>query len=348
MEERRARPSTGFYLSGKTSRCGFTFNDYLIMEIVLVVVRGLVWCSILFTFIEVYLKINKLWKRKHERVVAESQSIMAESLSILSSTPLLVLYIFEHQYEGMLEHIIWFPLNILVILIGAGYWVRLGREGGLWQLILSSVRAERSEVGDLAKSFFKPVGSEKIIDILSGIALIDNELDDREKDFIETFVRTWGLPFSVEDIYKRRAQGDSWSFTTLRDSVKAYLAISPPAEQAAQLRDTIHALVKIDDHVSPEEALVSSEINGMLTYYVGRGANALIYEVYIAPQSEEKEMLLHKILPKAEQKYSAGGKAFLVDRFYSEEYAEITCNKYREFELLTFIVKSNSNGRSAG
>lgn len=318
------------------------------MEILIIVLRGFVWCSILFTLVEVYLKINKLWKRKHERVVAESQSIMAESLSILSSTPLLMLYIFEHQYEGMMEHIIWLPLNILVILIGAGYWVRLGQQRGLWQLILSSIRAERSEVGDLAKSFFKPVGSEKIIDILSRVAWIDNSLDDKEKEFIETFVRTWGLSFSVEDIYKRKEQSDSWNFITLRDTVKAYLAISPPAEQVAQLRDTIRALVTIDDLISPEEALVSSEINGMLTHYASKNTKGVMYEVYIAPQSEEMELLVHKFLPNAERKRSAGGYGFLVDKFYSEEYAEIICNKYRAFELLTFVIKSNSNELRAG
>jgi hypothetical protein len=315
------------------------------METFLIAVRALVWCSILFTLVEVYLKINKLWKRKHERVVAESQSIMAESLSILSSTPLLLLYIAERQYEGMLEHIIWFPLNFLVILIGAGYWVHLEQKRSVWQLIKSSLRLERSEVGDLAKSFFKPVGSDKIIDILSRIAMIDDNLDEKETFFIETFAQAWGIPFSVGDIQRRKEEGDKWNFVALRDSVKEYLAISPPKEQAAQLRDTVRALVKIDDHVSPEEALVLSEVNGMLMHYVGADDNLTLYEVYIAPQSEEKDMLVRRFLPWAERKRSAGGYGYLVDTFYSENYAEITCNKYRELELLTFVIKNTGHVR---
>lgn len=297
------------------------------------------WCSIIFAAVEVYLKINKLWKRKHERVVAESQSIMAETLSIVSAMPLLLLYAFEKQYEGVAEIMIWLPVNFLVILIGAGFWVRGEGARGLWQLIKSSVRAERSEVGDLAKSFFKPAGSEKIIGILNRIAMIDNNLDEKEKEFIRTFAQSWGIHFSEENFRHEEEYDKHWNIIALRDSVIAYLSISPPAEQVKQLRDTIRALVDIDDVVAPEEELVVSEISGMLMHYADKGGKTTLYDVYIAPQSDDKEQLVRRFLPRAERKRSAGGYGFLVDSFYSEDYAEVICNKYREFELLTFVIK---------
>jgi hypothetical protein len=309
------------------------------MELFHTIIRWLAWLSILFAIAEVYLKANKLWKRKHEKAVAESQSIMAESLSIISGLPLLILYTMEHSWESFFEQAIWLPINFLVILIGAGFWIRGERAKGLWALILSSLKAERAEVGDLAKAFFKPAGSEKIIEILSRVAMIDEVLDEREKNFIETFARTWGIPFSIDDIAKYKTEGEKWSFIALRDCIIDYLSISPPIEQVAQLRDTIQALVNIDEEVSPEEALISSEVNGILMHYVGEGEDSIMFEVYIAPQSEEKEKLVKQFLPNAERKRSAGGYGFLVDSFYSEEYAEIICNKYREFELLTFVIK---------
>ncbi len=278
------------------------------MDTFITLLRALVWCSLLFSLVEVYLKINKLWKRKHERVVAESQSIMAETLSLLSILPLLILYIVDHQLEGIFDLVIWIPVNVLVIFIGAGFWIRGERGKGIWHLILISLRLERAEVGDLAKSFFKPAGSDKIIAILAQIAMIDDTLDKREMHFIETFARTWGIPFTTDDIGRYRRQSENWSFITLRESVKEYLAISPPVEQVAQLRDTIQALVNIDESVSAEEALVSSEMNGMLMNYVGEeGQPKVMYEVYIAPQSEEKERLVRTFLPNAKPKPSAGG-----------------------------------------
>lgn len=309
------------------------------METFLLILRIFVWCSIAFAIIEVYLKINKLWKRKHERVVAESQSIMAETLSIVSALPLLLLYALEEQYEGVAELIVWIPVNILVILIGAGFWVHIGSRRGLWQLIVSSVRAERREVGDLAKSFFKPAGSEIIMEILSRIAMIDNNLDEREKTFIETFVRTWGIPFIIDEQYKSTSFEKN-GFIALRNSVNLYLGIAPPREQVAQLRDTIKALVSIDDTVTAEEALATSEINGMLAHYIESNDARIMYEVYIAPQSDEQEHFVRLQLPNAERKRSAGGVAYLVDVFYSEEFAGIICNKYRESDLLTFINKN--------
>ncbi|MCC6846680.1 MAG: hypothetical protein LC116_07495 [Bacteroidetes bacterium] len=309
------------------------------METFLLILRFFVWCSIVFAIIEVYLKINKLWKRKHERVVAESQSIMAETLSIVSALPLLLLYALEEQYEGVAELVVWIPVNILVILIGAGLWVHTSSRRGIWQLILSSVRAERREVGDLAKSFFKPAGSEIIMEILSRIAMIDNNLDDREKAFIETFARTWGIPFVIDE--QRRSLSDEQNrFVALRDSVSQYLDISPPREQATQLRDTIKVLVSIDDAVTSEETLVTSEINAMLAHYIECDAARTMYEVYIAPQSKEQEHTVRRLLHDAESKHSAGGVVYLVDVFYSEDFADIVCNKYREYDLLTFVNKN--------
>ena len=83
---------------------------------------------------------------------------MAETLSLLSILPLLILYIVDHQLEGIFDLVIGIPVNVLVIFIGAGFWIRGRARQGIWHFDTHLAAPGRAEVGDLAKSFFKAGG----------------------------------------------------------------------------------------------------------------------------------------------------------------------------------------------
>ncbi|MCX6146468.1 MAG: hypothetical protein NTW25_04355 [Candidatus Kapabacteria bacterium] len=65
------------------------------MEQFKVAIILLVKVALAFTAIQVYLQINKMWKRKHEREVADSQSISGLTIQILSCILSICYYIFD-------------------------------------------------------------------------------------------------------------------------------------------------------------------------------------------------------------------------------------------------------------
>jgi hypothetical protein len=206
-------------------------------------------------------------------------------------------------------------------------------------MIIRAIKQERSEVGDLAKTFFRPAGSTLIMNILGQLALIDDELDDREKEFIQTFADTWSIPFSFEELIQNHEDKEASNFIILREYVADYLKLTPPSEQVRQLYDTILALVNIDETVTPEEEVIVSELGAMLLQYVDHSTVASMYEVHLVPQNKEHESLIKSFLPDGKRENISGGYVYIVGKFYAEDYAEIVARKYMEMGLLAFVSR---------
>ncbi len=302
-----------------------------------IIIESLAFAGIGIAFIRSYLVVNKVWGRKHERVVAESISVMANILGLVTALPFLIKYIIAGDFSSTAGRFINLAMSLLFLFIGIGIWVRGANRGGFWRQLLRSLNLERKEMGYLVRQLIRPTGSKEIIDILEQIAHLDRNLDAREVEFINTFAQTWNINWHPTEPTDAVSSGpETAALIKIRDTVNKYLSLSPPAEQAIHLRDVIHALVKIDKDVSAEERQVVAELEKMLESYA-EGEEIPSYEVLVVPQSDEQLDAIKSLLSARELTPRCGGHAFVIDRFYTESYADSICSRYRELNLFTTI-----------
>ena len=312
----------------------FTFTDFI---------RIWVRVALVLIFVEAYLTINKIWIRKHERVVSESVSVAAQFLALLTGIPFIGLYIIEGAYEGAISDGVFLIINIIMIAIGIGFWVEGQRSEGFWSNLKKSLRLEKGEAHTLISDFLKPVGAEQVIRILHGLANIDNNLDEKEIQFIKAFADKWDL--ELDDHIGQRKAGatdEAQSYSELRDMVQDYLRLSPPREQAGNLGDVLLSLANIDGNVSADEQLIIDELSGLIGDYVGKTENTG-FLVLIAPQSSAQESTLQEILKDCERMARLGGYVYVVGRYYSQAYAEMVCSWYRDAGYLTINEQRTGN-----
>jgi hypothetical protein len=103
----------------------FTFTDFI---------RFWVRLSLVLIFVEAYLTINKIWIRKHERVVSESVSVSAQLLALATGVPFIALYLMEGACEGALGDGVFLLVNVVMIMIGIGLWVEGRRDRGFCEI----------------------------------------------------------------------------------------------------------------------------------------------------------------------------------------------------------------------
>ena len=301
-------------------------------------IQFLAAASLLLAAVQIYLVLNKLWKRKHEAAVADSISIMGEFVGLLPLLFLTLNYTLQGQWEGTIDGVLWLGAGSVSIAIGTGKWVEGRRGKGFFNLLWGSLVREREEVGDLAKRFFHPAGARQILQILGHVALIDDHLDEREREFIQSFVDAWGIGFSP-DALREGTPGQHVNFRTLRNDVAAYLATSPPPAQVQQLSDVVNALVHVDEEVSEEEALILGELEGMWQAYLDAGAEMPLFGVAVVPQSPEQDRAISEVIPNVGKAPVEGGEAYVVGRYHSERYGELMGRQYRDLGFFTTVVR---------
>ncbi len=296
---------------------------------------------IIVDLVGLYLTINKIWSRKHERAVAEAQSIMALALALGTTLPWLIKYLIAKDWESSLANSLELVEFGIFFLIGMGLWVPDPQRRGLWDKLRAAIKLERQEAGDLVKRLVRPDGAKLIIDILHSVAMIDQHLDDKEREFVDEFAKSWGIDYNVDELLQKESD-QGGDFIALRQLVHEYLAIRPPAEQVAQLRGVLEALSKVDDEVGEEETLILAKVFGILDSYCGDGHVSSV-SVLLVPQSRNQEYAIRNLLSYSESIKCHGGTAFLVGSYYSEAYAEIVCDKYCSMNFFTIVDTANEN-----
>ncbi|WP_324235711.1 hypothetical protein [Okeania sp.] len=308
------------------------------MEFFQKVISVLAFLSIGFSLTEVYLTVNQIWKRKHERVVVESISVTAQLVSLMPGFIFALNYFFNGEYIGLIDTTLFAGLAVFYILVGMSLWVPGERKKGFWTLIKETLKFERKEAGDLAKSFLKPSGAKKNINILSQVAMIDEVIDPREKEFIQSFADHWGIKFSWENLTINKQVNSAVNLINLRQDVADYLVTSPPQKQVSELKDIIDALVNIDQEVSEQEKLIMGELDGLLSEFISQEPNAARYHVVVVPQNERQIQVVTTSLPEL-SKYQVGeGFAYHSSPFYSKEYADVISDGYRSLNLLSIVT----------
>ena len=304
------------------------------MAAFLALVEFLVAIGLIVALVSNYLIVNKLWKRRRAREVAESVSISAALLGLFTSVPLMIRFaLIDHSLAGSAKTAISIATGVFFVLIGSGLWVAEFRGKRFLRLFVRALNLERRESADLVKALVQPKGAERILEILRQLAAIDRQVDEREAALLRDFAEHWHLP---QPDLNGNMHSDPLS---LRQSMVEYLVLDPPHEQAAQLMDLLHVFAGIDARVDLSEELALEELGGLAHAYLTRDERpAVMHEVLIVPQSEEQFEAVRTLLPGHEVKTLRGGKVFSVGRFFSPRYAEMVCHKYIALGLFTAQV----------
>lgn len=306
-------------------------------ESLLKILEYAISATLFMSLLQFYLRVNKIWKRKHEVEVAESQSILGLSMLLLNCALWIVYYLVQDDYMSILDTSIIFLETFVFFLISTGLWVKSSKGLGFYALIKKAFRAERKEADYLIKKFFKPSNAAVIIDILHQLAMIDDYLDPKEQELIEAFAKEWNIQYDIEELNKQRFQSEEGNYIRLRKSVENYLSSEPQKEQAAQLKDMMQTMIEADDEITKEEELISSELMGLIENYILDSDELNGFHVMIVPQNQEHHDSVKAIMPDAKKFNVAGGVAYSVGKFYSVKYAEMICNQYRQERLFTIV-----------
>jgi hypothetical protein len=302
------------------------------------VIEFLTQIALVFTTVQVYLQVNKIWKRKQDKDVAESQSIAGLLLMAVNCILSICYYTFvQDDILSTVDTSLYLFQSLVFALISTGIFVKSTEKRNIWASMRKALKLERKEANYLIKKFFKPNNAEIIINILHQIAMIDDNLDPKEEELIMAFAKEWKIDYSIEKLNAERSDSSESNFMRLRDSVQSYLSDEPAKEQAAQLRDMMQTLINVDDNVSPEEELIAGELLGLIETYIHDGDKSLSYDVLIVPQKNEHHEFIQQLLPNAAKFEVAGGTAYSMGSFYSQKYAEMICNQYREVNLFTIV-----------
>jgi hypothetical protein len=293
------------------------------------------YASLGFSFAAAYLKINKIWQRKHIEEVASSVSIMGNVFDIIPLTIFSLNFLFAAQWQGLIDSMLWIVAGMVSVFIGSGLWVQSNRGKSFWTRLKESLKLEKSEIGHLATTFFRPSAAELILDILARFAYIDRDLAACEQELIQSFANTWHLDINWEEHRKLADLDQPVGLVKTRDTVARYLNTSPPAEQVAQLIDVLHALVKIDENVSNQEELILDEVHKFMLGYIDNTDVRANYTVVIAPQNRNQDAAIAALLPDVQKVEIAGGSGYLVGSFYSQDYADVICDQYRALGFFT-------------
>ena len=303
------------------------------------IIAALVASALLFSVFQFYLKLNKVWKRRKILEVANSISIVASLLGFATLVPFLLNSILiSADYPSAVKYVLGLILATVFTLISMGYFVDENRDKNFFRLLLDALGAEKSESTDLLSAMLRPHGATKIIEILTQLAAIDDDIAQEEVDLINEFAERWRIKIPEIKIGKPEKVTN---LLDLKDLVQSYLDEKPDVEVAQNLVDLINMMAEADDEVTEEEAMAVGEFTGMIAHYVSQeeGGSIDAFEVVIVPQNDEQTDAVRELIPNIESVKKRGGIIFIVGTFYSEDYANAVCAKYISLGLFTNSLK---------
>ena len=303
------------------------------------IIAFLVTSALFISIFQFYLKLNKVWKRRGIKEVASSISIVAALLGFAVGFPFLLNSLFiSGDYPAAGKSVLGLGMAVMMTLISMGYFVDENRDKGFIRLLLDALGAEKSESTDLLSAMLRPHGANKIIEILTQLAAIDDDVAQEEVDLINEFAERWRI--DIPDIKLGKPEQVT-NLLELKDLVQSYLDEKPDVEVAQNLVDLINMMAEADDEVTEEEAMAVGEFTGMIAHYVSQeeGGSIDAFEVVIVPQNEKQSGAVKELIPNIDSVKKQGGEIFIVGTFYSEEYANAVCGKYISLGLFTNSIK---------
>ena len=316
-----------------------TFTLYKRPSLLNKLIAILVGSALFISIFQAYLKLNKIWKRRKIKEVANSISIVASLMGFAVLFPFLMnSLIITNDYPAAGKSLIGLFLAALFSLISVGYFVEENRGKGLIRLLINALSAEKNESTDLISAMLRPHGAKKIIQILIKLAAIDDEVAQEEIDLITEFADKWNIV--IPDIKAGKPE-EVTNLVELKELVQSYLDEKPDVEVAEGLTDLINLMAEADDEVTEEEAMAVAEFSGMIAHYVSseKGGTVEMFEVNIVPQGDKQMEAIKDLLPDLNPVKDRGGQVFKVGKFFSEDYANAVCEKYIALGLYSNSVR---------
>jgi hypothetical protein len=242
-----------------------------------------------------------------------------------------VKYVRDGEPKNAAVGLVWLALTVFFTMIALGVWVPSSRREPLRTRIARALRTDGALAGELVASLFRPTGRALLVEILREIALVDGAFDERERDFVATFAAAWGVPF-VEPEARGKPDPVELQRATLR-----YIALRPPREQVARLREIVARLTEADRTVTTREGLAIREVTATLDAYLDEGGALPTYRVHVVPQGEPQTTAIRSLLPDVALTPFRGGRAALAGRYYSEAYANLVRDRYRALRFFSIV-----------
>ena len=316
-----------------------TYDLYKKPGILNKIIAFLVTSALFISIFQFYLKLNKVWKRRGIAEVANSISIVAALLGFGVGFPFLLNSLFiSGDYPAAGKSVLGLGMAVMMTLISMGYFVEENREKGFFRLLFDALGAEKNESTDLLSAMLRPHGATKIIEILTQLAAIDDDVAQEEIDLINEFAERWRI--DIPEL-KPGAPENVTNLIELKELVQSYLNEKPDIEVAQNLVDLINMMAEADDEVTEEESMAVGEFTGMIAHYVTQeeGGSIDAFEVVIVPQNEKQSQAVKDLIPNINPVQKQGGEIFIVGTFYSEDYANAVCGKYISLGLFTNSIK---------
>ncbi len=103
--------------------------------------------GLLLAIFKDYLKINKMWLRKHEQSVANSISITALLIGLMNSLPYLFLVMFVYKDWLVTARTLSDMVRvILTLFIAIGFWVHANQGVPIWTLFLRTLNLKKEKI----------------------------------------------------------------------------------------------------------------------------------------------------------------------------------------------------------
>ena len=303
------------------------------------IIAFLVTSALFISIFQFYLKLNKVWKRRGISEVANSISIVAALLGFGVGFPFLLNSLFiSGDYPAAGKSILGLAMAVMMTLISMGYFVEDNKDKGFFRLLFDALGAEKDESTDLLSAMLRPHGATKIIEILTQLAAIDDDVAQEEIDLINEFAERWRI--EIPEL-KPGAPENVTNLVELKELVQSYLNEKPDVEVAQNLIDLINMMAEADDEVTEEESMAVGEFTGMIAHYVSleEGGSIDAFEVVIVPQNDSQSQAVKDLIPNIKPVQKQGGEIFIVGTFYSEDYANAVCVKYINLGLFTNSIK---------
>jgi hypothetical protein len=305
------------------------------MKIIELIIQWLFNLAVVINAIMIYLNINKLWRTKHEAIVAESISVGAKALGISIAGIFLLNFIVKKDYGSSISYLLFLISDIIFFLVGIGFWVRQSKNLGIGKRFFRSLKQEKSEVGNLVKAVATHQSQRQLLEILNRLAWLNKELHKKQIKCIEVFTEDWNL--NIRYIISRQPKERGVEkYQCLCQVVREYLKEEPPKEQVELLCDLIKTLIEAAEKITQEEEIISEEILGILNKYIGKN-EINVYRIIIHPKTREQENDILSRLSDAKVEFILGDRALLAGFFHTKRYAEVIGESYRDQGWFTVV-----------
>lgn len=288
-----------------------------------------------------YLKVNKIWARKHIKEVAESVSVVAALLSLFTTLPFLVKFvIIDRDYVAAAKFLISLIVFFIFLMVGIGLWVRAGQRNSLWRMLREALRIERHELTYLLHSLAKPREAKAILRLLQGVSAVDREIHEAEFQLLRSVAEPWGL--DPAKILAERGSEPPHEIEEVRAAFVAYLDLRPPEGQIGKVLDLVGFMVNADRTIAAEEKAVLEELADLARRHLGDGDSRALYEVLLVPQNDQQRDTIGATFADPGPLPRAGGLAYVAGAYFSETFAREICRHYRDMNIFATVEKTTA------